>query len=66
MGSRSWVAYPRAYHDFDNAEQPLHELHGLAFTGDGSGNAKAGLNPAARADAFKRVPEFLAGMTDRR
>ena len=60
------VTYPHAYHDFDNAEQPVHELHGLAFTADGSGNAKAGLNPAARADAFKRVPEFLAGMKSSR
>jgi dienelactone hydrolase len=54
------ITYPQAYHDFDNAAQPVHTLHGLAFTADGSGNAKAGLNPAARADAFRRVPEFLA------
>lgn len=58
------VTYPGAYHDFDNAGQPVHEVHGLAFTADGTGTAKAGLNPAARADAFKRVPAFLAGMTN--
>jgi len=54
------TTYPGAYHDFDNAEQKLHALHGLAFTADGSGNAMSGLNPAARADAFIRVPGFFA------
>jgi len=56
----SIVVYPGAYHDFDNAAQTLHELHGLAFTANGDGIAHAGLNPAARAAALKDVPDFLA------
>jgi len=54
------ILYPGAYHDFDNAAQKLHELHGLAFTAKDGGIAHAGLNPAARAAALKDVPEFLA------
>lgn len=32
---------------------------GLAFSADGSGRAHSGTHPAARADALKRVPEWL-------
>ena len=52
--------YPGAYHDFDNAEQPVHEVHGVAFSATANGTVHTGLNPAARADALKRVPAFLA------
>jgi len=54
------ILYPGAYHDFDNEAQPLHELHGLAYTANGDGVAHTGLNPAARAAALKDVPDFLA------
>jgi dienelactone hydrolase len=55
----SIVVYPGAYHEFDRANRPLRELKGLAYSADGSGRAHVGTNPAARADAFKRVPAWL-------
>ena len=55
----SLVVYPGAYHEFDRPDYPLRELTGLAYTADGSGKAHVGTNPAARADAFKRVTEWL-------
>jgi dienelactone hydrolase len=60
-GSRSTiVVYPGAYHAFDRANFPLRELKGLTYSADGSGKAHAGTNDAARADALKRVPEWLS------
>ena len=53
------VVYPGAYHDFDHPDQPVRRHDGLAFTVDGSGRAHAGTDPAARADALRRVPEWL-------
>jgi dienelactone hydrolase len=55
----SIVVYPGAYHEFDRVDSPVRKLSGLAFSADGSGNAHVGTNPAARADALKRVPEWL-------
>jgi dienelactone hydrolase len=55
----SLVAYPGAYHEFDRRDFPVRELTGLAYTPDGSGRAHIGTNPAARTDAFMRVPEWL-------
>ena len=54
------IVYPGAHHGFDRADYPLRELTGLASTADGSGRAHVGTNPAARADALKRVPQWLA------
>jgi dienelactone hydrolase len=54
------VAYPRAYHDFDRPNYPVRQRSGLAYTADGSGKAHLGTNNAARADAIKRVPEWLS------
>jgi dienelactone hydrolase len=54
------VVYPGAYAEFDHPNQPTRQLSGLAFSADGSGRAHSGTNPAARADAIKRVPEWLA------
>jgi dienelactone hydrolase len=54
------VSYPRAYHDFDRSNYRVRERTGLAYTADGSGRAHLGTNNAARADAIKRVPEWLA------
>jgi len=54
------VVYPGAYHDFDQANVPLHERVGLANTPNAAGRVHVGSNPAARADAIKRVPEWFA------
>jgi dienelactone hydrolase len=54
------TTYPRAYHDFDRPNYPVRQRSGLAYTADGSGKAHLGTNNAARADAIKRVPEWLS------
>jgi dienelactone hydrolase len=54
------VKYDGAYHSFDHANLPLRELNGLAFSGDGTGHVHVGTNAAARADAYRRVPEWFA------
>ena len=54
------VTYPGAYHAFDRADFPLRELTGLRYSGNRTGKAHAGTDEAARADALKRVPEWLA------
>ena len=51
--------YPGAHHDFDHPNRPLQTRTGLAFSVDGSGRVHTGTNPAARADALKRVPEWF-------
>ena len=51
--------YPGAHHDFDHPNRPLQTRTGLAFSVDGSGRAHSGTNPAARADALRRVPEWI-------
>ena len=52
--------YPGAYHDFDHPNRALQVRTGQAFSLDGSGRIHTGTNPAARADALKRVPEWFA------
>jgi dienelactone hydrolase len=54
------ISYPGATHDFDHPNLKLTRRTGLAFTGDNSGEALVGTDPAARDDVLKRVPEFLA------
>jgi len=54
------VLYPGAYHGFDDPASRVRERTGLAFTGDGSGRAMVGTDPAARADAIRRVSSYLA------
>ncbi len=56
----SIVVYPGTYHDFDHPNRPLQVRGGYAFAVDGSGKIHSGTNPAARADALKRVPKWLA------
>lgn len=51
--------YQGAYHDFDHPNRPLQVRNGYAFALDGSGRIHSGTNAAARADALKRVPEWL-------
>jgi dienelactone hydrolase len=53
------IVYPGAHHEFDRANSPLRLQTGLAHTADPTGRAHSGTNPAARADAFKRVPQWL-------
>lgn len=54
------IVYPGAYHEFDRANSPVRMRTGLANTADPAGKAHGGTNPAARGDAFKRVPQWLA------
>lgn len=54
------VVYPEAHHEFDRANSPIRLRTGLVNTVDPSGRAHGGTNPAARTDAFKRVPQWLA------
>jgi dienelactone hydrolase len=54
------VVYPGAYHDFDHPSRALTQRTGLAFSADGSGRAHVATHAGARADALKRVPEWLA------
>jgi dienelactone hydrolase len=54
------VVYPGAYHEFDRANSPIRLRTGLVNTTDPSGRAHGGTNPAARSDALKRVPQWLA------
>ena len=52
--------YPGAHHDFDHPNRPLRLRTGLAFSVDGSGRGRSGTDPAARADALRRAPAWLA------
>jgi dienelactone hydrolase len=54
------VVYPGAHHEFDWANAPIRLRTGLVNTADPSGKAHGGTNPAARNDALKRVPQWLA------
>jgi dienelactone hydrolase len=53
------IVYPGAHHDFDHPNLPLRQRSGLASSADGSGRVHVGTDPAARADAIRRVPEWL-------
>jgi dienelactone hydrolase len=55
----SMIVYPGAYHGFDEPNRPIEILTGVAASADGSGTVHLGTDPAARADALKRVPEWL-------
>ena len=54
------VVYPGAYHDFDHPNRPVQVRNGYAFSADNSGRVHSGTNPAARADAIRRVMRFLS------
>jgi len=54
------VVYPGAYQDFDHPNRALQTRSGYAFSADGSGSVHIGTNQGARADALKRVPQWLA------
>jgi len=54
------VVYPDAYHDFDHPSLPLQQRTGVAFASGGTGRVHVGTNAVARADAQKRVTEWIA------
>jgi dienelactone hydrolase len=54
------VVYHGAYHDFDVADVALQERSGIANTPNPAGRVHSGTDAEARADAFKRVPEWFA------
>ena len=53
------AVYPGAYHDFDRPELPLQQRNGVLVNGS-AGHVHIGTDPQARADAVKRVAEWLA------
>jgi dienelactone hydrolase len=55
----SIVVYPNAFHDFDHPSRPLQVRSGFALSADGSGRIHTGTNANARADAQKRVSQWL-------
>ncbi len=59
-GKLDLVTYPGAYHDFDAPNTKLRARAGLATPV--GGNAHTGTDPAAREDALRRVPVFIAGL----
>jgi dienelactone hydrolase len=56
----SIIVYPGAFHDFDHPSRPMQVRGGYAFSADGSGRIHSGTNATARADALKRVTQWLA------
>jgi dienelactone hydrolase len=54
------VVYPGAYHDFDHPNRAVQSRSGYTFSTEGTGKVHTGTNPAARADALRRVPAWLA------
>ena len=56
----SIVVYPGAYHDFDHPDLPLQQRSNVAFASGGTGRVHVGTDAAARADALKRVPEWIS------
>jgi dienelactone hydrolase len=54
------VVYPGAYQDFDHPDRAVQVRNGYAFSIDGSGKVHTGTDPTARADALKRVPQWLS------
>jgi dienelactone hydrolase len=54
------VKYKGAHHYFDREHAPLRQRRGVAFAPDPAGRVTTGTNNEARADALKRVPQWLA------
>ena len=51
--------YPGAPHDFDHPSRRYQIRNGYAFSVDGWGRVHTGSHPAARADALRRLPDWL-------
>jgi dienelactone hydrolase len=54
------VVYPRAHHDFDHPDLPLQQRSNVAISAGPLARVHVGTDPAAREDALKRVPEWIA------
>jgi dienelactone hydrolase len=54
------VVYPGAYHYFDHPNLPLQQRNGVAVATGAISRVHVGTDTAARNDAFRRVPEWLA------
>ncbi len=52
--------YPGAYHYFDHPNLPLQTRNGVAVATGPIARVHVGTDTAARNDAFRRVPEWLA------
>jgi dienelactone hydrolase len=52
--------YPGALHDFDHPNRAVQLRTGYVISSDGTGRIHTGTNPPARADALKRVPQWLS------
>jgi dienelactone hydrolase len=56
----SIILYPGAYHDFDHPDLPLQQRSNVAIAAGPSARVHVGTDAAARADAIKRVPEWIS------
>lgn len=54
------VKYKGAHHLFDREHLPLRQLRGVAFAPDNAPRVTVGTNNEARADAFRRIPEWFS------
>ena len=52
--------YPGAGHDFDHPNRAMQLRTGYVFSVDGTGRIHTGTHASARADALKRVPDWLS------
>ena len=59
-GKITLVTYPGAFHDFDAPNTKIRARAGLATPVGGT--AHTGTDPAAREDALRRVPAFIAAL----
>jgi dienelactone hydrolase len=54
------VKYKGAHHAFDHDNLPIGHRRKIAFAPDPGGHVTVGTNTEARADALKRVPQWLS------
>jgi dienelactone hydrolase len=55
-----YIEYKGAFHGFDSPDSPIRVRRGLAYSADGSGTARQGTDPKARAAAIAEVTAILA------
>jgi dienelactone hydrolase len=54
------VKYKGAHHAFDQDHLPIRQRRNIAFAPDPGGRVTVGTNAEARADALKRIPQWLS------
>jgi hypothetical protein len=54
------VKYKGAHHAFDHDNLPIRQRRQIAFAPDPGGRVTVGTNSEARADAIKRIPQWLS------